>query len=644
VAVLLSDETLGHYRIIAKIGEGGMGSVYRAHDEALDRDVALKVLPDTYLSTSADRKRLHKEGLALAKLNHPNIATVFEFGSQDEVDYLVMELVPGESLEKILAKGPLRAGDIARVGIMLADGLAEAHKHNVIHRDLKPANLMITPDGRVKILDFGLAKLLQPENGPAATSASFQKDFVVGTLDYMSPEQLKSQPVDARSDIYAAGAVLYEMATGRKLFAYEHAAELVGAILHVAPAKPSSLNPRINHKLEAVILKALEKDPERRFQSAGEFRVALEPIRVEFENNTSIRWRRGARLDAVLALIALAALAIAFNVAGIRDRIIHGASQPNPVPEGDRPIPMRLSPKPVGLSTLPIEPDRKSVVAYEKPQETAVESRRGPIFADFSGPTIQSNKVKISPGTDFSYNGNFGASWRIVAPGGGFTAAFVARRERKYDLSVTHLSSMSPQCPGRGYSPVTIQLNSAAVVADYDPSADHQALHAMVTDNWPVIARRGLNTLQWSAGALCSHYWIQRIELKPAAPTDNSVMIAVTASKAWTDTGVNLERWQLFTVNASGTMTFYYGDRVGGGPEGTVEDCTHIPHQLEFIATNLSCHSLIGRIGLSGEIFEVGSGGTFTADRAGRLWLGVNDNQFGDNSGSWTAKIKLSEK
>lgn len=590
MAVLLVEEALGHYRIIEKIGEGGMGSVYRAHDEALDRDVALKVLPDTYLSTAADRKRLHKEGLALARLNHPNIATVFEFGSQDEVDYLVMELVPGESLEKLLTRGPLRASDIARVGIMLADALAAAHEHNVIHRDLKPANLMITPDGRVKILDFGLAKLLQPENVPAATSASFQKDFVVGTLDYMSPEQLKSQPVDARSDIYSAGAVLYEMATGRKPFAYEHTAELVGAILHLAPAKPSSLNPSVSHRLEAIILKALEKDPERRFQSAGEFKDAIEPIPVGSGKNTSVRWRKSVWVRAALALIVFAALAIAFNFGEMLDR------------SGDL------------------------------------------MFADFSGPTIQSNKVKISPGADFSYNGNFGASWRVVAAGGGFTATFVAQKERKYILSVTHLSSMSPGCPGRGYSPVTIQLNSEAVVTDYDPSADHQALHAMVTDNWPVIARGGLNTLQWTAGAICSDYWIQRIEFKPDAPADNSVMIAVSASQAWTDTGVNLERWQLFTVTASGTIMFYYGDSAGAGPEGTVEDCSHIPHQMEFVANNLSCHSLIGRIGTSGEIFEVGSGGKFTADRAGRLWLGVNDNQFGDNSGGWTAKIKLSEK
>ena len=229
-------QTLGHYLIVEKIGAGGMGEVYRAHDQRLDRDVALKILQAGTLSDEAARRQFRKEALALAKLNHPNIETVHEFSTQDDVDFLVMELIAGSVLSDKLKQGPLPEKEIVRLGTQLAEGLAAAHEHRVIHRDLKPGNLMITPDGRLKILDFGLARLLQlPQEVDLTVSVTTKTGTVSGTVPYMSPEQLRGLPVDERSDIYAAGALLYEMATGHRPFPQSQSAELVGAILHQTP-------------------------------------------------------------------------------------------------------------------------------------------------------------------------------------------------------------------------------------------------------------------------------------------------------------------------------------------------------------------------------------------------------------------------
>jgi len=269
-------QMFGHYKVVAKIGAGGMGVVYRAHDEQLDRDVALKVLAAGVLGNEVSRKLFRKEALALAKLNHPNIETIFEFSSQGDMDYLAMELVPGEPLDERLIKGALPEPEILRLATQFADALAAAHESGVIHRDLKPANIFVTPDDRLKILDFGLAKLTQPGSHPEITqSVTMASGSVSGTVPYMSPEQLRGLPVDVRSDVYSAGAVLYEMATGKRPYPQEQTAELMGAIL-LQPLPPaSSINPNVSPKLERLISKALEKDPANRFQSARELRAAL---------------------------------------------------------------------------------------------------------------------------------------------------------------------------------------------------------------------------------------------------------------------------------------------------------------------------------------------------------------------------------
>jgi len=270
-------EVLGHYRIIGKIGSGGMGEVYRARDDQLDRDVALKVLPTGALIDEATRKRFRQEALILAKLNHPNIAIIHEFGSQGRVDFLVMELISGKSLKEILSQGPLPERQIQRLGLQLADALAVAHQHNIVHSDLKPANIMVTSDGRIKVLDFGLAKLVQEASLDAAQSST-KGDAGPGTLPYMAPEQVKGESVDARTDVYAAGAVLYEMTTGQRPFLETSSAQLMNAILHKAPRPPRELNQQLSSGMQAIVLKALEKVPADRQHSIQELRAELQGL------------------------------------------------------------------------------------------------------------------------------------------------------------------------------------------------------------------------------------------------------------------------------------------------------------------------------------------------------------------------------
>ncbi len=271
-------QVLGHYRVVEQIGAGGMGLVFRASDQQLERDVAIKVLPSGMLADEAARKRFRREALTLAKLNHPNIGMVYEFGSQEGLDFLVMEYVGGVAVDARLGSGPLSQKEVLRLGFQLADGLASAHEHGVIHRDLKPANMRLTQDNRLKILDFGLAQFVRQEVDMGVTASISETNQVVGTLPYMAPEQLRGEVTDERSDLWSAGVVLYELATGRRPFVFAQVPVLIDAILNKPPELPSTLNPKISPGLEMAILKCLDKDPERRYQSARELRVDLDRL------------------------------------------------------------------------------------------------------------------------------------------------------------------------------------------------------------------------------------------------------------------------------------------------------------------------------------------------------------------------------
>jgi serine/threonine protein kinase/tetratricopeptide (TPR) repeat protein len=270
-------EIFGHYRIVERVASGGFGVVYRARDELLERDVAIKVLPPGMLNDDSSRRNFRREALALAKLNHPNIETVYEFGSQDGVDFLVMEYVPGKTLSDKLAAGPIQQKELVFLATQIVDALQEAHDCGIVHRDLKPANIVITPKGQAKVLDFGLAKWLRP--GEELTSDQISDLLATaGTLPYMSPEQLNGELVDARADIYSTGAVLYEMALNRKVFSGPLASQVINAILHQTPLSPRTANPLISPALDSIILKCLDKDPAERYQSAKELLVDLKRI------------------------------------------------------------------------------------------------------------------------------------------------------------------------------------------------------------------------------------------------------------------------------------------------------------------------------------------------------------------------------
>jgi len=276
VSSLTIGQVLGHYRILEQIGAGGMGVVFRARDEQLDRDVALKTLPQLALLSDAARRQFRREALSLAKITDPHVAMAFDFGRDCGIDYLVTEYVSGLTVEAMLAGRPLPETDVFDFGKQLASGLEAAHREGVIHRDLKPSNLKVTPDGRLKILDFGLAYILKLETAEATATAPLTESYSdAGTLPYMAPEQIKGQKPDARADVWSAGAVLYEMSTGKQPFGELIRGPLIAAILERAPVPPHEVNPKISEGLERVILRALQKDPKERYQSAGDLRIDL---------------------------------------------------------------------------------------------------------------------------------------------------------------------------------------------------------------------------------------------------------------------------------------------------------------------------------------------------------------------------------
>jgi len=307
----LVGRTISHYRIVEKIGAGGMGEVYRARDEHLARDVAIKVLPAGTLSDESARKHFRKEALILSQLNHPNVATIYDFDTQQGVDFLVMEYIPGITLNEKAPAAALPEKEVLRLGVQLAEGLAAAHERGIIHRDLKPGNLRVTSDGRMKILDFGLAKLRRPITATSTTESLSETEAMAGTLPYMAPEQLLGGEIDARTDLHAAGLVLYEMSTGQYSFAEVEPAQLIGAILRRPPRPPATLNPRLSSELERIIGKCLEKEPENRYQSAKELAIDLRRLQTPSAAKVAEVPVAGRKLWKVLVPAALIVVAAA---------------------------------------------------------------------------------------------------------------------------------------------------------------------------------------------------------------------------------------------------------------------------------------------------------------------------------------------
>jgi serine/threonine protein kinase/Tol biopolymer transport system component len=327
--VLEPGTRLGPYEIHHLIGKGGMGVVFQARDLHLKRDAAIKVLPSAFAADAERLRRFEQEAQAASALNHPNIATVYGLDHVEGTAFIAMEYVPGRTLAETIPRHGLNVNQALRYAVQIADALARAHGAGVIHRDLKPANIMVTPDDRVKLLDFGIAKLVHRDDATAPDVTRTVADLtaegvVVGTTRYMAPEQARGQRVDARADIFSFGAVLYEMITGRYAFQGDSAPEISTAVLRDNPKHLSAVAPGAPRELERIVARCLRKDPERRFQTAGDLKVALEELREESESGEGsvvpVTRRRRARVLLTVTLAALVALALGWAYAR-RDRM-----------------------------------------------------------------------------------------------------------------------------------------------------------------------------------------------------------------------------------------------------------------------------------------------------------------------------------
>jgi serine/threonine protein kinase/Tol biopolymer transport system component len=326
-------QIIDQYEILNPIGSGGMGEVYRARDNRLDRDVAIKVMPGL-VSADPDRlRRFEQEARAAAALNHPNILAVYQMGTFEGAPYLVSELLEGETLRERLKRGPLPVRKVIDYGAQIARGLAAAHEKGIIHRDLKPENLFLTKDGQVKILDFGLARLIQPREtdlGQPAHEAQTVAGMVLGTVGYMSPEQVRGQVADHRSDIFAFSAVIHEMLGGQRAFQKPTSVETMSAILNEEPPSIAQLAPNTPLGLQRVLLRGLEKNPEQRFQSASDLGFALEALSDSTQSTLTANYKveepRHARSRASLLVIALVAV-IALGVS------TYFWMRPSPIPQ-----------------------------------------------------------------------------------------------------------------------------------------------------------------------------------------------------------------------------------------------------------------------------------------------------------------------
>ncbi|HJS57709.1 MAG TPA: protein kinase, partial [Vicinamibacteria bacterium] len=325
-------ETLSHYRILKKLGAGGMGVVYEAEDTSLKRHVALKLLPDVLASDVHARDRFQREARAASALNHPNICVIYEIGEDKGRSFIAMELMEGQTLEYVVGGRPMEIERVLELGVQIVDALEAAHAKGIVHRDIKPANISVTDRGQAKVLDFGLAKQVASQARADWNYGTHSQALnlthagtLIGTVAYMSPEQAKGRELDARTDLFSFGAVLYVMATGKQAFPGNTMGEMLEAIFAWEPVAPARLNPKVPAELERVITRALEKDREQRYQSAAEMRTDLE--RLRHDPTAALGPARRIRLAAWIGL-ATTLLALTAGVALWRDRPTWNAASP----------------------------------------------------------------------------------------------------------------------------------------------------------------------------------------------------------------------------------------------------------------------------------------------------------------------------
>jgi Tol biopolymer transport system component len=415
---------LGPYEITGAVGAGGMGEVYRARDTRLGRDVAIKVLPENFAKDAVLKERFEREARTISSLNHPNICTLYDVGHQDGTDYLVMELLEGESLAQRLAKGALPVAETLRIGAEMSDALERAHRQGIVHRDLKPGNIVLTKSG-AKLLDFGLAK----PQGLAASGSAFsavatqaspaspvtREGTVIGTFQYMSPEQVEGREADSRSDIFALGAVLYEMATGKRAFEGKSQISIASAILEKEPEPISRVQPMTPPALEHVVKTCLAKDPEERFQTAHDVKLELKWISESGSQAAALPVvsRRRLRERTAWALVALAGIL----AAGFAATWFRRAVEEPPVLRLTLPGPPKADLN-VGGGMLAISPDGHYVVFPATAQGKTLLWLR----------SLDSTEARSLEGTE-------GASYPFWSPDSRFIGFFAQSKLKKVDVS-----------------------------------------------------------------------------------------------------------------------------------------------------------------------------------------------------------------
>ena len=430
---LSPNTTLGHYSIVCKIGAGGMGEVYRARDTRLNREVAIKLLPAAFARDADRLRRFEQEARATSALNHPNILTIYDIGTHEGAPFIVAELLEGEELRELLNDGPLPTRKALDYAQQVALGLAAAHEKAIVHRDLKPENLFVTHDGRVKILDFGLAKLKPQRNEVVSSEIETQRQItdpgtVMGTVGYMSPEQVRGQDADHRSDIFSFGSILYEMLSGQRAFRRETMAETMTAILREDPPELSEASIQISPQLEKIVRRCLEKRPERRFQTASDLGFALEGLSTPSDSRQASpldtpsalpRVRRWTWLVAAGALLVVLALAVAAFLIG---RSWSGSGVPAALRRVAIPLttPLALGkycPLGIGRRAIALSPD-SLVLVYAGEQ-----NGKSQLFVR----PLDSFEARPIPGTEGAYSPFF-------SPDGRWIAFFAANTLQKVSL------------------------------------------------------------------------------------------------------------------------------------------------------------------------------------------------------------------
>lgn len=425
---------LGPYEIAAPVGAGGMGEVYRAHDSRLGRDVAVKVLPESFAEDTDRMRRFEQEARAVAALSHPNVLAVFDVGTHEGTPYLVSELLEGESLRERIKQGPIPQRKAVEYAIQAADGLAAAHEKGMVHRDLKPDNLFLTSNGRIKILDFGLAKFEQAEAASNVTAALTAGDsvrtaagVVLGTASYMSPEQVRGLPVDARSDLFSLGTVIYEMLTGNRAFNGQSAIETMNAILKEEPAELDAVQMKMSPGLERIIRHCLEKNPADRFQSARDLRFALEALSGT-ESATALR-----ALPRTTAKLPLLWLATAVAVISLAALLFLLATRTEPQAERmEFAIPLNAE-----ASYPAISPDGR-MLAFVAPDEAS------------GAPVLVVKRIGTAPTTVLP--GTEGASYPFWSPDDRYVAFFANNKLNKIAASGGVTQVLATSSNGRGGS------------------------------------------------------------------------------------------------------------------------------------------------------------------------------------------------